>query len=111
MKGPGKPGDTVYWGPVNRGFTAHVPKSSNFRASVFSGLWGGNHQPKHYNSFPTEVLSEKVKTSPSADKKQLFGELESAVPVTTFLFLAKLFAKNRQHIIDLATGTYVHSLC
>ena len=53
---------------------------------------------------PTEVLAEKVKTSQSAGKKQLFGELESAVPVTTFLYLAKLFAKNRQHIIDLATG-------
>lgn len=54
-----------------------------------------------------EVLSEKVKSAPSATKKQLFGELESAVPVTTFLFLAKLFAKNRQHIIDLATGVNV----
>ena len=54
----------------------------------------------------TEVLSEKVKSTPSPSKKQLFGELESAVPVTTFLFLAKLFARDRQHIIDLATGRY-----
>jgi len=51
-----------------------------------------------------EVLSEKVKTPPSSSKKQLFGELESAVPVTTFLFLAKLLARNRQHLVDLATG-------
>jgi len=51
-----------------------------------------------------EILSEKIRSSPIGNKKQLFGELESAVPVNTFLYLAKLFARNKQHIIDLATG-------
>ena len=52
----------------------------------------------------SEILEEKITTSPTPMKKELFGEIESAVPVTTLLFLAKTMAQNRQHIIDMATG-------
>lgn len=51
-----------------------------------------------------EVLSEKLRTTPTPSKKQLLGELESAVPVSTFLYLARLLARNRDHIIDMALG-------
>lgn len=51
-----------------------------------------------------EVLSEKVSTKPAGSKKELFGELESAVPGTTFLYLARYLAKHRGHVIDLAIG-------
>ena len=52
----------------------------------------------------SEVLSEKLSTTPTPSKKQLLGELESAVPVSTFLYLARLLARNRDHIIDMALG-------
>ena len=56
------------------------------------------------DNFFTEVLSEKVSTKPAGSKKELFGELESAVPGTTFLYLARYLAKHRGHVIDLAIG-------
>jgi len=54
-----------------------------------------------------EILAAKLESKPSPMKKKAFGEIESAIPVTSFLYLAKLVARHKDDLISLGTGKEV----